>query len=208
MVASYTQLLAQRYQGQLDERADKYIHYAVDGAKRMQQQLADLLSYSRVGSQGKPLVPVSAESVVSGVVASLDGTIRRTNANVSVGALPKVLADRAQLSQLFQHLIGNALKFQGAAPPLVEIGATALDDCWQFSVGDNGIGIDSQHRERIFQMFQRLHERDKYEGTGAGLAIAKRIVERHGGRIWLESELRVGSTFFFTLPALPSSGQP
>lgn len=208
MVASYSELLAQRYQGQLDERADKYIHYAVDGAKRMQQLLADLLTYSRVGSQGKPLAAVSAEAVLSGVVASLNGTIRRTNAHVSVGSLPNVLADRAQLAQLFQHLIGNALKFQGAAAPLVEIGATALNDCWQFSVRDNGIGIDSQHRERIFQMFQRLHERDKYEGSGAGLAIAKRIVERHGGRIWLESEPRVGSTFFFTLSAVPAAGQP
>jgi len=208
MVASYTELLAQRYRGKLDERADKYIFYAVDGAKRMQRLLADLQAFSRVGSQGKPLVPVSAEAVVKRVVDTLAGAIRRARASVSVGPLPTVLADEGQLGQLLHHLIGNALKFQGEAPAVVEISATPLNECWQFAVKDNGIGIDSQHMERIFQMFQRLHERDKYEGTGVGLAIAKRISERHGGRIWLESEPQVGSTFFFTLQAASLPGQP
>jgi light-regulated signal transduction histidine kinase (bacteriophytochrome) len=208
MVASYTELLAQRYQGKLDERADKYIYYAVDGAKRMQRMLTDLLAYSRVGSQGRPLVPVSAEAVVKGTVDSLAGAIRRANASVSVGPLPTVRADEEQLGQLFQHLISNALKFQREAPPLVEINATPLNDRWQFAVKDNGIGIESQQMDRIFQMFQRLHERGKYEGSGAGLAIAKRIAERHGGRIWLESKPQVGSTFFFTLEAAASPGQP
>jgi PAS domain S-box-containing protein len=207
MVASYTELLAQRYQGKLDERADKYIYYAVDGAMRMQRLLADLLAYSRVGSQGKPLVAVSSEAVVKSVIDGLSGPILQANARVEVGPLPSVRADEPQLAQLFQNLIGNALKFRGEAPPLVEISATPLDDRWQFSVKDNGIGIANQHMERIFQMFQRLHERGKYEGSGAGLAVAKRIAERHGGRIWLESEPLLGSTFFFTLEAatLPGS---
>jgi len=208
MVSSYTELLAQRYQGKLDERADKYIHYAVDGAQRMQRLLADLLAYSRVGSQGKPLAPVSAATVVRRVVDTFAGAIRRAHARVAVGPLPTVQADEAQLGQLFQSLLGNALKFHGDAPPVVEIGATPLDEHWQFAVKDNGIGIDSQYKDRIFQMFQRLHERGKYEGSGVGLAIAKRIVERHGGRIWLDSEPQVGSTFFFTLQAAALPGQP
>jgi PAS domain S-box-containing protein len=201
MVASYTELLGQRYRGKLDERADKYIYYAIDGATRMQRLLADLLAYSRVGSQGKPLVTVSSAAVVKSVLDTLAGTIRQANASVAVGPLPSVQADEDQLAQLFQHLIDNALKFRGEAPPLVEISATAHNELWQFAVKDNGIGIGSLHRERIFQMFQRLHERGKYEGSGAGLAVAKRIAERHGGRIWLESEPAVGSTFFFTLAA-------
>jgi light-regulated signal transduction histidine kinase (bacteriophytochrome) len=208
MVASYTQLLAQRYQGQLDERADRYIHYAVDGAKRMQQLITDLLTYSRVSSQGKPLVPVSAGAVAKNVLAALAETIRLANASVSVGELPTVRADPSQLAQLLQLLLDNALKFHAEAKPVVEINAAPLNDRWQFAVKDNGIGIASQQMDRIFQMFQRLHERSKYEGTGAGLAIAKRIVERHGGRIWLESAPQAGSTFFFTLEAAASPGQP
>jgi light-regulated signal transduction histidine kinase (bacteriophytochrome) len=208
MVASYTQLLAQRYQGQLDERADKYIHYAVDGAKRMQQLITDLLTYSRVSSQGKPLVAVSAAAVAKNVLASLAEAIRVANASVSVGALPTVRADPSQLGQLLQLLLDNALKFHADARPVVEINATPLGDRWQFAVKDNGIGIGSQQMDRIFQMFQRLHERGRYEGTGAGLAIAKRIVERHGGRIWLESAPQAGSTFFFTLEAAASPAQP
>jgi PAS domain S-box-containing protein len=208
MVTSYTELLAQRYQGKLDERADKYIYYAVDGAKRMHGLLADLLAYSRVGSEGRPLVAVSADAVVKHVVDMLAGAICEANACVRVGPLPSVRADAEQLGQLFQCLLGNALKFQGEAPPLIEISATPLGDRWQFSIKDNGIGIGGQHMDRIFQMFQRLHERGKYEGSGAGLAIAKRIAERHGGRIWLESEPSVGSTFFFTLRAATLSGSP
>jgi PAS domain S-box-containing protein len=208
MVASYTELLAQRYQGKLDERADKYIYYAVDGARRMQRLLADLQTFSRIASQGKPLAPVSAEAVVKGVIDALAGAIRRANASVTVGALPTVQADEGQLSLLFQSLIGNALKFQGEGRPVVEISATPLDDRWQFAIKDNGIGIERQHMDRIFRIFQRLHERGKYEGSGAGLAIAKRILERHGGRIWLESEPQVGSTFFFTLEAAAVAVQP
>lgn len=208
MVASYTDLLAQRYQGKLDPRADKYIYYAVDGAKRMHRLIADLLAYSRVASQGKPLERVSAEVVAKRVVDTLAEVTRRANASVSVGPLPIVQADEEQLGQIFHSLISNALKFQGEAPPVVEISATPLSDRWQFAVKDNGIGIDNQHMERIFQMFQRLHERAKYEGNGAGLAIAKRIVERHGGRIWVESAPQVGSTFFFTLGSASLPGLP
>jgi PAS domain S-box-containing protein len=204
MVASYTELLAQRYQGQLDARADKYIYYAVDGAKRMQTLIADLLAYSRVGSQGKPLAPVSADLVVANVLRTLRGQIRELEAEIDVGPLPTVLADESQLGQLFQNLIGNALKFRGESPPQIRVRARAEGEHWVFSVQDNGIGISMQYAERVFQMFQRLHERGRYEGSGIGLAIAKRILERHGGKIWLESELGVGTTFFFTLQASPS----
>jgi light-regulated signal transduction histidine kinase (bacteriophytochrome) len=155
-----------------------------------------------------PLVPVSAEAVMKSVVSRLAGAIRRAKASVSVGPLPAVLADERQLGQLFQNLLDNALKFQGEEPPLVEIAATPRGDHWQFSVKDNGIGIGSQHMDRIFQIFQRLHERDKYDGNGIGLGIAKRIVERHGGRIWLESEPGVGSTFLFTLAAATFESEP
>lgn len=208
MVASYTDLLAQRYQGKLDQRADKYIYYAVDGAKRMQGLIADLLAYSRVASQGKPLVPVSADAVAKRVVDTLAEVIRRANASVRIGPLPVVQADEEQLAQLLNSLISNALKFHGEDPAVVEISATPLNDRWQFAIKDNGIGIDNQHMERIFQMFQRLHERAKYEGNGVGLAIAKRILERHGGRIWVESASQVGSTFFFTLRSASLSERP
>ena len=205
MVASYTELLGQRYRGKLDDKADKYIHYAVDGAKRMQQLVADLLAYSRVGSQGKSLVPVDAGAVVRGVLHVLGQAIRDAGAVIEVGALPTVLADEPQLRQLMQNLVGNALKFRGTAAPKVTIDAQLVDDRWRFRVADNGIGIDMQYAGRIFEMFQRLHERGRYEGSGIGLAIAKRIVERHGGRIWIESQLGAGTTFHFTLLPEPVS---
>ena len=199
MVASYTELLGDRYKGKLDEKADKYIFYAVDGAKRMQRLVSDLLAYSRVGSQGKPMVRVSSATTLKSTLAVLGVQIRATQAEIRVEPLPEVIADEVQLGQLFQNLLGNALKFKGEAPPLIEIGAKRLHNRWLFSVKDNGIGLDLQYTERIFQMFQRLHERGKYEGSGIGLAIVKRIVERHGGKIWLESQPGVGTTFFFTL---------
>jgi light-regulated signal transduction histidine kinase (bacteriophytochrome) len=204
MVASYTELLGQRYRGKLDDKADKYIFYAVDGAKRMQQLVADLLAYSRVGSQGRPLMAVDAEAVVNSVVEMMRATIRKANARVEVSALPAVLADEGQLRQLFQNLIGNALKFRAEADPVIGIRAARSGDRWLFCVEDNGIGIDMQYADRIFQMFQRLHERGKYDGSGIGLSIVKRIVERHGGTIWLESKLGLGTSFFFSLlPAGP-----
>jgi PAS domain S-box-containing protein len=199
MVASYTELLGQRYKGKLDDKADKYIHYAVDGAKRMQRLVADLLAYSRVGSQGKAMVPVDCNAVLSYVLNVLAEPIRLADATVDVGTLPIVQGDEGQLGQLFQNLIGNALKFRGPEPPRIAVEARLHPGRWLFSVTDNGIGIDMQHADRIFEMFQRLHERGKYEGSGVGLAIAKRIIERHGGRIWLESSQGEGTTFFFTI---------
>jgi PAS domain S-box-containing protein len=201
MVVSYSELLAQRYQGQLDERADKYIRYAVDGARRMQRLVADLLAYSRVGSQGRPLEPVDAAQTVQRVQAALRAQILETRAKITATALPTVLADPTQLEQLFQNLIGNAIKFRSDEPPEVSISARRERQFWRFFVRDNGIGIDMQYAERIFQMFQRLHERGRYEGSGIGLAIVKRIIERHGGQITLESRLGQGTTFSFTLPA-------
>ncbi|MEO7734593.1 MAG: PAS domain S-box protein [Kofleriaceae bacterium] len=200
MVASYTELLGERYRGKLDAKADKYIHYAVDGAKRMQCLVADLLAYSRVGSQGKALVPVVLDEVVQHVRDGLARAIAESGGVVHVPeALPVVLADEGQLGQLLQNLIGNALKFRGEAAPRVTISARLTERRWQITVRDNGIGIDMQYSQRIFDMFQRIHERGKFDGSGIGLAIAKRIVERHGGRIWIESAPGAGAAFHFTL---------
>lgn len=205
MIRSYTELLAERYKGKLDERADRYIHFAVDGARRMQLLISDLLAYSRVGSQSMPLVPVSSEQALRDVLDVLKPAIRHAGARVEHGLLPWVMADEGQLGQLLQNLISNALKFRADAAPLIEIGATLVGERYRFHVKDNGIGIAQQHAERIFQMFQRLNERGKYEGSGIGLALAKRIVERHGGEIWVESTPERGSTFYFSLAPSPPS---
>ncbi|MHB1357877.1 MAG: PAS domain S-box protein [Anaerolineae bacterium] len=204
MVASYTQLLSERYSGKLDDRADKYIRYAVDGAARMQSLISDLLDYSRVGSRSKPFAETDCSDLLREVVHNLGKAIEESGAEVIVGELPTVMADRTQLGQVFQNLITNAVKFRGDAQPRVEI--TAQQNCgnWEFCVSDNGIGIDPQFHERVFIIFQRLHERDAYPGSGMGLAICKKIVERHGGRIWIESELGTGSRFWFTIPVAPS----
>ncbi len=204
MVASYTELLGQRYKGQLDERADKYIFYAVDGARRMQRLVADLLAYARVESQGQAPAPVDAGQVLAQVLHVLAPAVREAGATVIAGEMPRVLADEGQLGQLLQNLLGNALKFRAEAPPLIRVQARPERDQWVFSVQDNGIGIDLRHADRIFQMFQRLHERGRYDGSGIGLAIAKRIVERNGGRIWVESRPGEGSSFHFTLQAAPA----
>jgi light-regulated signal transduction histidine kinase (bacteriophytochrome) len=201
MVASYTQLLARRYQGKLDADADDFIAYAVDGANRMQRLINDLLVYSRVGTQSKALEPTDSEAVLEQVLANLQATAAESDALVTHDALPTVLADEIQLAQLFQNLVGNALKFHNAQPPQVHISAERKGQEWLFSVRDNGIGLEPQYAERIFIIFQRLHSKAEYSGTGIGLAICKRIVERHGGRIWLESQPNQGATFYFTLPA-------
>ena len=201
MVASYTQLLARRYQGKLDADADDFIAYAVDGANRMQRLINDLLAYSRVGTQSKALEPTDSEVVLEQVLANLQATVAESDAVVTHDALPTVLADETQLAQLFQNLVGNALKFHNAQPPQVHISAERKGQEWLFSVRDNGIGLEPQYAERIFIIFQRLHSKADYPGTGIGLAICKRIVERHGGRIWLESQPGQGATFYFTLPA-------
>ena len=199
MVANFTELLARKYEGKLDEQADRYIHFASDGARRMQKMVTDLLAYSRVGSAGRPLHPVASEEVIERVVRSLDATMRDANATVDWQDLPVVLADEVQLQQLFQNLISNAIKFRGTAAPRIDICAQRAGSLWRFSVADNGIGFKMEYAERIFQMFRRLSTSGEYEGSGIGLAISKRIVERHGGTIWVESMPGAGTTFHFTL---------
>lgn len=198
-VASFTQLLAQRYRGKLGADAEDFIGYAVEGARRMQVLVNDLLAYSRVGTRGGELAPTRSEATLEAALANLKQSVEEAGATVSHDPLPTVLADETQLCQVFQNLVGNALKFRSSEPPRVHISAQPADGQWRFSVRDNGIGIDPQHAERIFVIFQRLHAASKYPGTGLGLAISKRIVERHGGRIWVESELGKGATFYFTM---------
>jgi len=206
MVASFTQLLAKRYRGKLDGDADEFIGFAVDGARRMQILINDLLAYSRVGTRGKELAPTNCEALLEEALMNLKQAIEDTGAVVTHDALPTVPSDETQLCQVFQNLIANALKFHAAAPPRVHVAAQKGDGEWRFSVRDNGIGIDPQYAERIFQVFQRLHTGAEYPGTGIGLAIAKKIVERHGGRIWVESEPGKGATFHFTIPGRAGDG--
>jgi PAS domain S-box-containing protein len=201
MVASYTQLLARRYQGQLDERADRYIGFAVEGATRMQALINGLLAYSRVGSGGEP-VPVPVRTALDGALANLQAAVSAAQARVTHDALPVVQADPVQLLQLFQNLLGNALKFRGPEPPRVHVTAWRQGAWWHFRVSDNGIGIPAEYAERVFVLFQRLHSRALHPGTGMGLAICRKIVERHGGRIWVEPAEGGGSSFLFTLPAI------
>jgi len=201
MVTYYTELLAEYLKDRLDEKSKKYIHYAVDGAKRMQQLVKGLLAYSRINSQGRSPMPIKSEIVVKSVLDSLKVAIEESRAEIICEPLPVVRADTVQLAQVFQNLIGNAIKFQAQHSPCIRIGAKQNDKKWTFLVEDNGIGIDKQYSERVFQMFQRLHERGRYDGNGIGLAIAKKIVERHGGRIWFDSEPEHGTTFYFTIPA-------
>jgi signal transduction histidine kinase len=217
MVTSYVQLLERRYKNRLDADADDFIDFVVEGASRMQQLIKGLLAYSRVGTQGRPFEPVDCQLVMNHVLENLRFAIEDSEAAVSHDPLPTVTADPTQLLQLFQNLISNAIKFQGAKPPRIHIGARWQDNGaskngakWLFSVADDGIGLEPKYSERIFMIFQRLHTRDKYPGTGIGLSICKRIVERHGGSIWVESQLGEGATFFFTLPdgAIASPPQP
>ena len=221
MIASYTQLLARRYGDKLGPDALEFINYAVEGATRMQVLINDLLSYSRVGTRGKPFSATDCNEALARASQNCKIAIQEANATVNCSKLPMVSGDGGQLTQLFQNLLSNALKFRGSQPPLIEIKAelksarpaTASQEglapdplspeCeWVFSVRDNGIGIEAQYFERIFVIFQRLHTREQYPGTGIGLALCKKIVERHGGRIWVESSLGEGTTFFFTLPQL------
>ena len=200
MVASYTQLLGRRYKDKLGEDADEFIGYIVDGATRMQQLINDLLAYSRVGTRGKPFETTNCEVVLEKALLNLKTTIEENHAVVKHDALPAVMADSSQLVQLFQNLVGNAIKFHSDELPEVHIGAERNGTEWIFSVRDNGIGIDPKYFERIFAIFQRLHARAEYPGTGIGLAICKKIVERHKGRIWVESQPGEGSIFHFTIP--------
>lgn len=201
MVASYVQLLARRYQGKLDTDADEFIAYAVDGAERMQQLIHDLLEYSRVDSRGKAFTACDCGQAADLALKNLEIAVRESGAIIEREELPVVNGDCAQIGRLFQNLIGNAVKFRGNESPAVRISAERSGEGWTFAVRDNGIGIDPQFFERIFVIFQRLHGRKEYSGTGIGLAISRKIVERHGGRIWVESEPGKGSVFKFVLPA-------
>jgi PAS domain S-box-containing protein len=202
MVSSYVQLLARRYQGKLDSDADEFIGFAVDGAKRMQNLINDLLAYSRVGTRGSGFMPVSAEFLLEEAKANLQLTIEESGARITQDALPVVHGDPVQLASVFQNLLGNAIKFHGSEPPCIHISAQQEAEHWIFSVRDNGMGIDPQFAERIFIIFQRLNDRTRYPGTGIGLAICKRIILRHGGRIWVQSEPGQGAVFYFTLPVV------
>ena len=201
MVASYVGLLSQRYRAQLDEKADRYIDYAVGGAKRMQALVDGLLHYSRVGTRGGAVTRLDAAAVVAEARANLSECIEESGAVIEVGALPEVAADRSQMVQLFQNLLDNAIKFRSRATPVVSVTCRDDGDRWEFAVRDNGIGIDPKHAERVFEVFKRLHTEQEYPGTGIGLALCRKIVERHGGTIRVESEPGKGSTFIFTLPA-------
>src|SRR6185437_3693749 len=202
MVTSYTQLLAKRYKGKLDTDADEFIGYAVDGANRMQRLINDALAYSRVTTQGHGFELMDCHALLEEVLDDLRLAVDESRAAVTHDVQLTVMADRGQLGQVFQNLIGNAIKFRGQEPPWVHISAMRKDAAWQFAIRDNGIGIDPQYADRIFVVFQRLHTKDEYPGTGIGLAICKKIIERHGGRIWVESQLGKGATFYFTLPAV------
>jgi signal transduction histidine kinase len=206
MVAAYTQLLAERYTGKLDENADKYIRYALEGALRMQTLVKDLLEFSRVGRDRKS-TPLAGETVVLEALENLLAALLESGAVVHHQGLPAVNGDHTQLVQLFQNLIGNAIKFRGEKAPVITVTAEKLAAEWVFSVSDNGIGIAAEHVEAIFVIFQRLHTRAEYAGNGVGLAICKKIVEQHGGRIWVESKAGEGASFKFTLPASPADGE-
>jgi PAS domain S-box-containing protein len=200
-VTSYVQLLAKRYKGKLDADADEFIGFTVDGAVRMWNLVNDLLTYSRVGMRNNELEPTDSDTILAQSVNDLKVAIEESGALVTHDPLPVVMADRSQLEQLFRNLIGNAIKFRGSEPPCVHISASRNGNGWTFSVRDNGIGIAPEYSDRIFVIFQRLHSREKYAGTGIGLAVCKKIVERHGGRIWVKSDLGKGATFYFILPA-------
>jgi signal transduction histidine kinase len=199
-IASFCQALERRYHGQLDERADQYIEFAVDGAKRMQTLINDLLAFSRVGRSGREHEPVELGEVLEAARSSLASAIEEAHATVSADQLPVVLGDRTLLTSLFQNLIGNAVKFRGADPPVVRVTVVREEDNWSFSCSDNGLGIDPEYAERIFVIFQRLHTKEAYPGTGIGLAMCRKIVEYHGGRMWLDAEHAPGAQFRFTLP--------
>ncbi|MHB1555901.1 MAG: sensor histidine kinase [Isosphaeraceae bacterium] len=199
-VSGCVQVLRKRYQGKLDERADELIDSTVDGARRMGALINDLLEYARAGGRDRDFGPTDCNAALDQALANLELALRESEAVVTRDRLPTAQTDETQLTRLFQNLIGNAVKFRGPAPPRVHVAARRADGCWSFSVADNGIGFAPEYAERIFTIFQRLHTRGEYPGTGVGLAICKKIIERHGGRIWVESQPGMGSTFHFTIP--------
>jgi light-regulated signal transduction histidine kinase (bacteriophytochrome) len=201
MVASYTQLLSERYGDQLDDKAHKFIAYAVDGASRMQALILDLLAFSRVETRGQPLMLINAQSALGKAIANLETIINETGSLVTTDDLPRVHADQTQLTMVFQNLINNGIKFQNKQhSPHIHVSARSQNGGWCFSVRDNGIGIDVKYKDKVFMVFQRLHTRNEYPGTGIGLALCKRIINRHGGQIWFESSPGEGTIFFFTIP--------
>jgi len=205
MITSYLELLLSRAREKMGEEEREFIGYALDGARRLQVLIEDLLAYARVDTRARPLEPTDCERVLDTALANLKLAISEGRVEIERESLPTVLGDNIQLTQVFQNLVGNAIKFHGSAPPKISIGARRNNDEWIFFVKDNGIGIDPKNLDRIFVLFQRLHTRREYPGTGMGLAICKKIIERHGGRIWAESRPGQGTTFFFTLPAIKGS---
>jgi light-regulated signal transduction histidine kinase (bacteriophytochrome) len=204
MVSSYLQLLRRRYHGQIDEDADEFIDFAVEGANRMRALIEDLLAYSRAGRGAEPR-PMDLGHVMADVLSSLAAAVADARAQISVGPMPMVLGDRLSLAQLLQNLVANALKFRSGPSACVWIEAQRVHDAmWRITVADDGIGIDPRHRDRVFKMFQRLHDREAFEGTGIGLAICRKIVERQGGEIWVDGREGGGSVFSFTLPSVPA----
>lgn len=206
-ISGYSQLLQEEYASRLEVTGNEYIVQIVDGVSRMNRMIEDLLDYSRMGCSNQPLLPVEVTAVITQAIANLEATVWQQQATIQIGAMPEVLGDHTQLIQLFQNLIGNALKFRRDVPPVVRITAVSKNGHWEFAVADNGIGIAQQHFHQLFNVFQRLQGHD-YPGTGIGLAICKKIVERHDGCIWLDSELGQGATFFFTLPKLQAPSKP
>jgi PAS domain S-box-containing protein len=200
MISSYVQLIARRYKGKLDADADDFINFAIDGAERMKTLINDLLAFSRVMTRGQPFASVNTTEVLTYVLQNLTLAIEEAKAVITYEPLPIIIADPAQLGQVFQNLIGNAIKFHGEQPPEIHVDVKQTLEEWVFSVKDNGIGIDPQYFDRMFKIFQRLNPNEQYPGTGIGLAVCKRIMERHGGRIWVESELGKGATFYFSIP--------
>jgi PAS domain S-box-containing protein len=200
MVVSYLTVLRMKYKDQLDPKAQGYMNYAIEGGERMRALIDDLLVYSRIDGQAKPLAPTDMNQVMESVISILRAPIEESGADIHVGPLPTVMADESQMVQVMQNLLSNAIKFHGAERPVIHVSAARNPEYWTFAVQDNGIGLNVEYAGRIFQMFQRLNPREKYPGTGVGLAIVKKIIERHGGQIWVDSEEGRGSTFFFTLP--------
>jgi light-regulated signal transduction histidine kinase (bacteriophytochrome) len=200
MVTMYLSLLEDRYRDQLDDQAKKYMDFAIEGGTRSVDLLRDLLDYSRIDNQGRPYVPLDMEAVFCTAVKNLLSQIREDGATITHDSLPTIIADEVQMVQVMQNLPSNAVKFHSVEPPRVHVSCQDLGKSWLFSVEDNGIGVDPRHIDRLFVLFQRLHSSQRYKGTGIGLAICKKVIERHGGRIWFDSRLDHGTTFYFTVP--------
>jgi light-regulated signal transduction histidine kinase (bacteriophytochrome) len=200
MITSYIQLLERRYKNNLDNNANDFISYIVDGANRMKQIINDLLALSRLNSRGKEFKLVNIEKVIKNIVDDLESLINENGAKIICDYLPEIIVDETQMVQLFQNLIINAIKFRRNDPPIIKITARKKEIEWEFSVQDNGIGIKQEYYKKIFMIFQRLHSKEEYKGSGIGLAVCKKVVERHGGRLWVDSKFGEGSTFIFTIP--------